>query len=109
MVIYFIKEHNHKLINNISMSELTSLEILTNIKDAVTSGSVGQLFGIIRAAVPEQDEVDFVEFIPDNAVPTNELREDIAIESSETERQIIIDNFPSSKNNYLVVPKVIEE
>ena len=88
------------------MSELTSLEILTNIKDAITNGSVGQLFGIVRAEVPEQNDVDF---IPDNAVLTNELREDIAIESSETERQIIIENFPLSKNNYLVVPKVIEE
>ena len=91
------------------MSELTSLEILTNIKDAVASESAWQLFGIVRAAVPEQDEVDFVELLPDNAVTTDELREDIEIETSGTERQIIIDNFPLSKNNYLVVSKVIEE
>ena len=91
------------------MSELTSLEILTNIKDAAASESVGQLFGMIRSAVEEQNDVDFVELMANNAVATNELREDVAIESSERERQIIIDNFPSSKNNYLVVPKVIEE
>jgi len=91
------------------MSELNSLVILTNIKDATSSESVEQLFGIVRGAVTEQNNVDFVELMSDSAVETNKLREDVAIESSETERQIIIDNFPLSKNNYLVVPKVIEE
>jgi Asp-tRNA(Asn)/Glu-tRNA(Gln) amidotransferase C subunit len=91
------------------MSELNSLEILTNIKDAVADESVGRLFKTIRSAVPEQDNVDFVELMSGSAVATDMLREDVAIESSETERQIIIDNFPLSKNNYLVVPKVIEE
>ena len=91
------------------MSELSSLEILTNIKDVGASKSVEQLFGIVRAAVSEQNNVDFVELMSDSAVATNKLREDVAIESSETERQIIIDNFPLSKNNYLVVPKIIEE
>jgi len=91
------------------MSELTSLEILTNIKDAAASESVGQLFGIVRAAVSETNDIDFVELMSDYAVPTSELREDIAVESSESERQIIVDNFPLSKNNYLVVPKAIEE
>ena len=91
------------------MSELTSLEVLTNVKDATDSEVVRQLFGIIREAVPEQDEVDFVEQLSGSAVETNELREDIAIESTVCERKIMIDNFPHSKNNYLVVPKVIEE
>ena len=91
------------------MSELTSLEILTNIKDAASSESTGQLFGLIRSVVSEQNNVDFVELMSENAVTTNHLREDVVIESSEKERQIIIDNFPLSKNNYLVVPKVIEE
>ena len=91
------------------MSELTSLEILTNIKDATASESVGQLFGIVRAAVSETNDIDFVELISDKAVPISELREDVVIESSERERQIMIDNFPFKKNNYLVVPKVIEE
>ena len=90
------------------MSELNSLVILTNIKDATSSESVEQLFGIVRGAVTEQNNVDFVELMSDSAVETNKLREDVAIESSETERQIIIDNFPLSKNNFLVVPKVIE-
>ena len=91
------------------MSELTSLEILTNIKDAASSESVGQMFGIVREAVLEQNNIDFVELMSESAVTINALREDIVIESSAKERQIIIDNFPLSKNNYLVVPKVIEE
>ena len=91
------------------MSELTPLEVLTNIKDAAASESVGQLFGIVRAAVSETNDIDFVELTSDNAVPTSDLRADVAFESSETERQIIVDNFPLSKNNYLVVPKAIEE
>jgi Asp-tRNA(Asn)/Glu-tRNA(Gln) amidotransferase C subunit len=99
------------------MSELTPLENLTNIKDAAASESVGQLFEIVRAAVSTQNVMDYaadsaqnkIDFILDNAVPVNELRDDTVIESSETERQIIIDNFPLSKNNHLVVPKVIEE
>ena len=91
------------------MSEITPLEILTNMKDATVSDSIGRLFGIVRAAVPEQKNVDFVELLLENAVTTDELRTDIVVESSETERQIMIDNFPLSKNNYLVVPKVIEE
>ena len=91
------------------MSELTSLEILTNIKNAVLSDSVRQLFEIVRSADSEQSDIDFVELMSENAIEINELREDIVIESTETERQIIIDNFPFKKNNYLVVPKVIEE
>jgi Asp-tRNA(Asn)/Glu-tRNA(Gln) amidotransferase C subunit len=90
------------------MSELTPLEILTNMKDAVASESVEQPFGIVRATVSEQNDVAFVKLMADSAVAINELREDVAIKSSETVRQIIIDNFPLSKNNYLVVPKVIE-
>jgi len=91
------------------MSELRSLEILSNIKDAASSNSVEQLFDIVRTVVSDQDNNDFDKYISDNAVTTNELREDIAVEPNETERQIILNNFPLNKNNYLVVSKVIEE
>ena len=91
------------------MSELTSLEILTNIRNAVASESNRRLFEIIRAAVSAQNNADFAEQLSDKAVATDVLRADVAVESSEIERQIIIDNFPFKKNNYLVVPKVIEE
>ena len=91
------------------MSELTTLEVLTNIKDAAVSESIGQMFGIVREAVTEHNEFDFIDRISDTAVTTDELREDVVIESTEKEREIMIKNFPLSKNNYLVVPKVIEE
>jgi Asp-tRNA(Asn)/Glu-tRNA(Gln) amidotransferase C subunit len=42
-------------------------------------------------------------------VSLNDLREDVVIESSALEKQIIIANFPKEKNGYLVVSKVIEE
>ena len=44
-----------------------------------------------------------------NAVTTENLREDVIVEASDAEKQCIIDNFPNQKDNYLVVPKVIEE
>ena len=36
------------------------------------------------------------------------LREDVVIESSAMEKQIILENFPNKKNGFLVVAKVIE-
>jgi Asp-tRNA(Asn)/Glu-tRNA(Gln) amidotransferase C subunit len=39
----------------------------------------------------------------------NDLRDDVVIESSTVERQIIIENFPKEKNGYLVVSQVIED
>jgi len=91
------------------MSKLMSLEILSNIKDAKPSQSVEKLFDTVRDVASGQSDVDFIVLMADSAVEINELREDKAIESTETERKIIIENFPLEKNNYLVVPKVIEE
>jgi len=42
-------------------------------------------------------------------ISTDDLREDIVVEASDAEKRLIIDNFPNKKNNYLVVPRVIEE
>jgi len=44
-----------------------------------------------------------------NAISVDDLREDIVVEASAEEKRLIIDNFPNEKNNYLVVPRVIEE
>jgi len=44
-----------------------------------------------------------------NVVSTDDLREDIVVETSDVEKRRIIDSFPKEKNNYLVVPRVIEE
>ena len=43
------------------------------------------------------------------AISSYDLREDIVVEASDAEKQRIIDSFPQKKNNYLMVPKVIEE
>jgi Asp-tRNA(Asn)/Glu-tRNA(Gln) amidotransferase C subunit len=37
------------------------------------------------------------------------LRDDVVLDSSAIEKQIIIENFPKEKDGYLVVSKVIEE
>ena len=39
----------------------------------------------------------------------NDLRDDVIIESSELEKEIIIQNFPKKKGGYLVVAKIIED
>ncbi len=43
-----------------------------------------------------------------HVVEVSDLREDVVISSSETEKNIIKQNFPKEKNGYLVVSKVIE-
>ena len=45
----------------------------------------------------------------EGVISSDDLREDIVVEASDVEKQRIIDNFPRKKNNYLVVPKAIEE
>ena len=60
-------------------------------------------------------EITSPEFIPDNmestpkAITTNDLRNDNVVEASDAEKRRIITDFPKEKNNYLVVPRVIEE
>ena len=44
-----------------------------------------------------------------NTVSINDLRDDVIIESSELEKEIIIQNFPKEKGGYLVVAKIIED
>jgi len=45
----------------------------------------------------------------EGVISSDDLREDIVVEASDVEKQRIIDNFPRKKNNYLIVPKTIEE
>jgi len=54
-------------------------------------------------------ESEILTNIERTAVTTEDLREDVVVEASAAEKQNIIDNFPKQKNNYLVVPRVIEE
>lgn len=83
-----------------------TLDVLSSIKGAQSSKVVEDLFEAIK-----KGHISEVSSLSnnDNAVSINELRADKAILSSELERSIIIENFPNSKNGFLVVPKVIEE
>jgi Asp-tRNA(Asn)/Glu-tRNA(Gln) amidotransferase C subunit len=67
---------------------------------------VNQLFKVIKNAVPSNATV--ANNVNHTCVSVNDLREDVVIASSAMEKQLIIENFPSKKNGFLVVAKVIE-
>ena len=83
-----------------------TVDILSSIKGAQPSESVNQLFDVIKNAVPTNN--NSLNNVNHNCVSVNNLREDVVIESSAIERQIILENFPNKKNGFLVVAKVIE-
>lgn len=87
------------------MSKMMTVDILSSIKGAQPSETVNKLFDVIKNANINNNAIEENE----NAVFLNDLREDVVIDSSEIEKQIIIENFPKEKNGYLVVAKVIEE
>jgi Asp-tRNA(Asn)/Glu-tRNA(Gln) amidotransferase C subunit len=88
------------------MSKTMTVDILSSIKGAQPSESVNQLFEVIKNAVPSNDNA--VNNLNLNCVSVNDLREDVVVESSTIERELIIENFPNKKNGFLVVAKVIE-
>lgn len=83
-----------------------TVDILSSIKGAKPSEAVNQLFEVIKNA-NQTNSNSFNNH--NNAVSLGNLREDVVIDSSQIEKQIIIENFPKEKNGYLVVAKVIEE
>ena len=89
-------------------SKLMPLEELSNIKGALESESVSSLFEFIKKAVvggiANLDQNNIADLI----VSPGNLREDIVVDSTETERELIIKNFPKEEKGYLVVSKVIE-
>ena len=88
------------------MCKTMTVDILSSIKGAKPSESVNQLFDVIKNAIPSNATA--LNNVNPNCVSVNNLREDVVIESSAIEKQIIIENFPNSKNGFLVVAKVIE-
>jgi Asp-tRNA(Asn)/Glu-tRNA(Gln) amidotransferase C subunit len=88
------------------MSKIMTVDILSSIKGAQPSEAVNKLFEVIKNANPNNNN----SFINNHnySVSLDDLRDDVVIESSVTEKQIIIENFPKEKNGYLVVSKVIE-
>jgi len=83
--------------------------MLSNIEGATSSEAVEHLFNTLQNADPGKNKVTIIDLLSGKVVSTDELRDDIAVEASAAEKRLIIDNFPSEKNNYLVVPKVIDE
>ena len=84
-----------------------TVDVLSSIKGAQPSEAVNKLFETIKSANPTDN--NFLNNVNNNAVSINDLREDIVVESSVVEKQIIIENFPREKDGYLVVAKVIED
>ena len=88
------------------MSKIMTVDILSSIKGAQPSESVNKLFDVIKNAIPSNDNA--TNTVNHNCVYVSDLREDVVIESSAIEKQIILENFPNKKNGFLVVAKVIE-
>jgi len=83
-----------------------TVDILSSIKGAQPSEAVNKLFDVIKNAhLTNNNSLNNVNY---NCVSVNNLREDVVIESSAIEKQIILENFPNKKNGFLVVAKVIE-
>ena len=89
------------------MSKIMTVDVLSSIKGAQPSEAVNKLFEEIKNAHPSID--NSLINVSNNAVSINDLREDIIVESTEMEKEIIIQNFPKEKKGYLVVAKVIED
>lgn len=85
------------------MNKIMTVDILSSIKGAKPSEAVNKLFEVIKNANKSKTSLH------NNSVSLNDLREDIVIESSAIEKQIIKENFPKEKNGFLVVAKVIED
>jgi Asp-tRNA(Asn)/Glu-tRNA(Gln) amidotransferase C subunit len=91
------------------MDKMMTLEVLSSIKGATASDAVDELFGHVKNALSGKEASDTTAVFSENEILLDKLRDDTVVESNESERAIIIENFPVEKNGYLVVPKVIEE
>lgn len=89
------------------MGKEMTLDVLSSIKGAEASQVIEDLFEVIKKGHLTDGNNNIAHTI--NAVTIDDLRVDEVINSSEIERNLIIENFPNEKNNFLVVPKVIEE
>ena len=83
-----------------------TVDVLSSIKGALPSESVNQLFDVIKNANSSNNNA--VNNVNRNCVSVSDLRDDVVVESSAMEKQLIIENFPNKKNGFLVVAKVIE-
>ncbi len=89
------------------MSKIMTVDVLSSIKGAQPSEAVNRLFEVIKNANSTNNNSFNINH--NNCVSLNSLRDDVVIESSSLEKQIIRENFPKEKNGFLVVAKVIED
>ena len=81
-----------------------TVDILSSIKGAQPSEAVNKLFDVIKnAPLTNNNSLNNVNY---NCLSISDLREDVVIESSAIEKQIIIRKFPKQKKGYLVVLKL---
>lgn len=108
--LYFVEiEIEHKSEHR-AMEKIMPLELLASIKGATSSEAVDELFDVIRKAVPKERAASGTrEVLATGGISLDELRSDEVVECPVNERELIRKNFPSEKNGYLVVPKVIED
>ncbi|WP_372757775.1 hypothetical protein, partial [Mariniflexile sp.] len=76
------------------MSKIMTVDVLSSIKGAQPSEAVNKLFDVIKNAQATNNN-SFNNY--NNSVSLNDLRDDVVIESSALEKQIIIENFPKEK------------
>ncbi len=84
-----------------------TVDVLSSIKGAQPSEAVNRLFDVIKNANSTNNNSFNINH--NNCVSLDNLRDDVVIESSSLEKQIIRENFPKEKDGYLVVAKVIED
>ncbi len=90
------------------MSKIMPLEVLSGIKDAKPSQSIDELFDVVSKAYPH-DSIDMpIDINEGNIVTVEKLRDDVIMESTNHEKDLIKRNFPREKKGFLVVSKVIE-
>ena len=73
------------------MSKTMTVDILSSIKGAQPSESVNQLFDVIKNAHPSNENA--TNNVNRNCVSVNDLREDVVVESSAIEKEIILENL----------------
>ena len=83
------------------MNKTMTVDILSSIKGAQPSESVNKLFDVIKNAVPTNN--NSLNNVNHNCVSVSDLREDVVIESSAIERQLILENFPNKKNGFFAL------
>ena len=86
-----------------------TLELLSSIKGAKSSGAVDELFKVIKKATSIDKGYAVMGINENNTISINDLREDVVFNEPIEEKEIIKKNFPKEKNGFLVVSKVIED